>query len=56
MAKKYEKNELNGKREDLLPTRLNFEDLYPNTYRYTPPESLKNLEEFFNKKKIINEI
>ncbi len=50
-TKKVEKNELNDKRKEILPTELTFEDLYPNTYLYTPPESLKTLEVFFNKRK-----
>lgn len=31
----------------IFPTGLRFEDKYPDSYHYTPPDSMKNLEIFF---------
>lgn len=33
------------------PTKLTYEDLYPESYEYTPPQSYTNLKKFFDHKK-----
>ena len=38
-------------KNDFSPTKLTFEDLYPESYKYTPPQSYMNLKNFFDHKK-----
>ncbi|MFW9973210.1 MAG: hypothetical protein ACFFDF_23705 [Candidatus Odinarchaeota archaeon] len=43
--------ETNHKKNIYFPTGLRFENKYPETYLYKPPESLKKLGEFFTEDK-----
>jgi len=45
------KADSNSKKNIYFPTGLRFENKYPKSYLYTPPESLEILEEFFKEDK-----
>lgn len=38
-------------KNDFSPTKLTYEDSYPESYKYTPPQSYMNLKKFFDHKK-----
>lgn len=45
------KQDTTSNKNDFSPTKLTYEDLYPESYKYTPPQSYVNLKEFFDHKK-----
>jgi len=38
-------------KNNIFPTQLTFEERYPESNKYTPPEPLKKIDDFFNKTK-----